>query len=83
MHYDYKPAGICATMIHFDLDEEKRVHDVRFEHGCNGNLKAVSKLSEGKKAEELIQVLEGITCGVKPTSCADQFSTALKKALAG
>ena len=81
MHYDYKPTGVCAWMIHFDLDEEKRVHDVSFDGGCNGNLKAISKLVEGQKAEDLINLLDGNTCGMKTTSCADQFAKALRQAL--
>ena len=81
MHYDYRPQGVCARMIHYDLDEEKRVHNVSFDGGCDGNLKAISKLVEGQKAEELIRILEGNRCGFKPTSCADQFSKGLRQAI--
>lgn len=81
MHYDYRPQGVCSRMIHFDLDEEGYVHNVSFEGGCDGNLKAISKLVEGQRAENLIQILEGNTCGFKMTSCADQFSKGLRSAL--
>ena len=81
MHYDYKPQGVCARMIHFDLDDQKCIHNVSFESGCNGNLKAISKLVEGKKADEIADILEGNTCGFRGTSCADQFSKALKQAI--
>lgn len=81
MHYDYKPEGVCARMIHFDLDEEKCVHNVSFDGGCNGNLKAISMLVEGKKAQELIGILDGNLCGFKNTSCADQFAKALQQAV--
>ena len=81
MHYDYRPQGVCARMIHYDLDEEKRVHNVSFDGGCDGNLKAISKLVEGQKAEELIRILEGNRCGFKPTSCAEQFSKGLRQAI--
>ena len=81
MHYDYKPQGVCARMIHFDLDDQGCIHNVSFESGCNGNLKAISKLVEGKKAGEIDDILEGNTCGFRGTSCADQFSKALKQAI--
>ena len=68
-------------MIHFDLDENQRVHNVSFEGGCNGNLKAISKLVEGQEAKDLISILDGNLCGFKNTSCADQFSKALQQAI--
>jgi uncharacterized protein (TIGR03905 family) len=34
------------------------------------------------KAEEVIDKLEGTTCGFKDTSCPDQLSKALRQALA-
>ena len=79
---EYIPRGVCARKINFDLDGEQRVHNVRFEAGCNGNLKAIGKLVEGMKAEEVIRVLDGNICGFKNTSCADQLAQALKQALA-
>ena len=48
--------------------------------GCNGNLKAIAKLVEGKPAEEVIRILEGNTCGPRPTSCADQLAKAIMEA---
>ena len=80
-HYDYKPNGVCARMIHFDLDEAARVHNVSFEGGCDGNAKGFSKLVEGQKAEDLIRLLEGTLCGFKKTSCPDQFTKGLRKAI--
>lgn len=81
MRYEYPQQLVCSSKVAFDLNDGI-VSNVVFTGGCNGNLKAIAKLVEGKKAEEVIAVLEGNTCGFKPTSCADQFSKALKKALA-
>lgn len=81
-HITYKTSGTCARTIHLDLDENNVIHNCQFEGGCNGNLKAISKLVEGKKADEISTILAGNTCGPRPTSCADQLSQALKKALA-
>ena len=67
-------------MIRFDLDDGI-VSGVEFTRGCNGNLKAISKLVEGMEAEKVIELLDGNTCGMKPTSCADQLAKALAAAL--
>ena len=67
-------------MISFEL-EGNVVRNVRFLGGCNGNLKAVSKLVDGKTVEEIEFVLKGNTCGPKPTSCADQLCIGLRQAL--
>jgi len=80
MNFSYKTKGVCASSVSFDLNDGT-VTNVQFIGGCNGNLKAVSKLSEGMNAEKLIDLLSGNTCGFKKTSCADQFAEALKLAL--
>jgi len=81
MEYRYRTRGTCASEITFDV-EDGIVRNVSFRGGCNGNLKAISKLVEGKDAKEVADLLEGNTCGFKNTSCADQLSQALRKALA-
>ena len=81
MEFKYRTRGVCASEITFEL-EEGIIKNVNFRGGCNGNLKAISKLVEGKKADEIADLLEGNTCGFKNTSCADQLSIALRKALA-
>jgi len=80
MHYDFTPRGVCSVHIAFDLNDGI-IHNLQFTGGCNGNLKAISKLCENKKADEIAEILQGNTCGWKNTSCADQLSIALKQAL--
>lgn len=79
-HYDYNTSGTCSVRVSFDLEGET-VHNLSFLGGCNGNLKAIGKLAEGRERGELIGLLKGNTCGYKPTSCADQFARALEKTL--
>ena len=79
MDCEFYTQGVCAKKINFKLDKENRVHDVVFTGGCNGNLKAISKLVEGMEASKVIEILEGNICGYKNTSCADQFAKALKE----
>ena len=76
----FRPRGVCATTINFEL-EDGIVSDVSFVGGCNGNLKAISRLVDGMEAEKVIDILKGNTCGFKKTSCADQFAIALTEAL--
>ena len=78
-HCTYHPHGVCSTLIEFDL-EGNIVTNVRFTHGCNGNLKAIGKLVDGMTVEEIENKLKGNTCGFRPTSCADQFAIAVRKA---
>ena len=80
MRYEYNTKGVCARKITFDI-EDGVVKNVEFYGGCNGNLKAISKLVEGKSAAEINEILAGNTCGFKNTSCADQLAKAVIEAL--
>lgn len=80
MTYTYKPKGVCSARITFDI-EDGIVKNVEFLGGCSGNTQGLSKLCEGRSAEELINTLEGIKCGFKSTSCPDQLACALKEAV--
>ena len=81
MHHTYKTKGTCSSKIDFDL-EDGIIQNVRFTGGCNGNLKGISALVEGKRAEEIASLLQGVQCGMKGTSCPDQLSRALTEAMA-
>ena len=71
----------CSRSIFFEVEDGK-VKNVEFLGGCNGNLKGISVLVEGMSVEEVISRVEGITCGMKSTSCPDQLAQALKQAKA-
>lgn len=79
MHYEYKTRSTCARAIRFDI-EGNTVRNIVFEGGCNGNLKAISKLLEGETVEKIVEKLRGNTCGGRPTSCADQLAIAVELA---
>ena len=80
MKFTFKTKGVCASTISFDLTDGV-VSNVSFVGGCNGNLKAISRLVEGMDAKKLIDTLKGNICGFKGTSCADQLATAVENAL--
>lgn len=78
MQYEYKTKGTCSQRILFEIKDNKLMN-VEFIGGCNGNLQGISKLVEGMDVDEVIARIEGIHCGMKPTSCPDQLATALKQ----
>lgn len=77
-HIQFKTSGTCSREISFDIDENNIVHNVVFTGGCNGNLKGIAALVEGRNKDEVASILAGIKCGFKQTSCPDQLSKALK-----
>ncbi|MCR5307438.1 MAG: TIGR03905 family TSCPD domain-containing protein [bacterium] len=77
---EFITSGVCARKINFDIVDGK-VRNVSFLGGCNGNLKAISKLVEGMDATKVVEILKGNTCGAKNTSCADQLAKAIEEAL--
>ena len=79
MRYDYPTEFTCSQLISFDLDDNV-VTNIEFMGGCNGNLKAISKLVDGWTVEKIEEYLKGNLCGRRPTSCADQLARAVRKA---
>lgn len=79
MKYTYRTKGTCSRSITFDI-EDGVVNNVRFEGGCNGNLKGIGAIVDGMKVEDVIDKLSGIRCGFKSTSCPDQLAQALMEA---
>ncbi len=80
MKITYKTQGTCSSHIEVDI-ENGVLKDVAFWGGCNGNLKGICQLVKGMKTEDIIDKLEGIQCGHRPTSCPDQLCQALKQAV--
>ena len=74
--YEYKTSGTCSQRILFDVENGK-VKNVQFIGGCNGNLKGIAALIEGMDMDAVIERVQGITCGMKQTSCPDQLAKAL------
>ena len=79
MEFTYKTRGTCSREIAFAVEDGK-VKNVQFYGGCNGNLNGIGALVEGMDIDEVITRVEGITCGMKATSCPDQLAQALKAA---
>ena len=76
--YSYRTHGTCSQEILIEADGDIIRH-VEFIGGCSGNTQGVARLVEGRTIDEVIGLLKGIHCGVKPTSCPDQLATALEQ----
>ena len=82
MTYTRKNKGVCSLSTEVTLTDDGVIESVTVVGGCNGNLKGISALLTGLRAEDAIRRLKGLTCGSKHTSCPDQIALALEEALA-
>ena len=75
--FTYYTSGTCSRQIVFEVDEDNKIHHVKFIGGCSGNLQGVARLVEGKNIDEVEELLAGVKCR-NNTSCPDQLSQAIK-----
>lgn len=83
--FKYYTDGTCSREIEFEVDENNKLHSVKFLGGCKGNLQGVCRLVEGKDIDEVASLLGGVICR-NGTSCPDQLSKAIaayKKSING
>jgi len=78
MKHNYKPNGVCARDIEFNVSEDGVLNNVKISGGCQGNSAGIAKLVEGMKVDEVITRLDGIKCGARTSSCPAQLAAALK-----
>ena len=78
-NYVFEPQGVCPMQITFDIEGDI-IRNIHFFGGCNGNLKAISKLLDGWTVDQIEEKLKGNTCGRRQTSCADQLAIAVRQA---
>lgn len=78
MEYRYIPEGVCSSELVFEIEGDI-VKSLKVIGGCPGNTVGISKLVQNKKIDEIIELLNGIPCGNKGTSCPDQIAKALIK----
>ena len=76
MEYIYDTENTCAAQIKVEINEDIITGVEFLGGGCNGNLKAIPRLVNGKTVDEIVEILRRITCGRRPTSCADQLTRA-------
>ena len=81
MTINYTPRGVCSRAMQIEV-EDNVIQNVKILGGCHGNLQAISRLLVGMTVDDAIARMDGIRCGMRPTSCPDQLSRALKQAQA-
>ena len=74
--FTYSPQGTCSRQILFDVDENNKIHNLRFIGGCSGNLQGIARLVEGRDIDEVESLLAGVRCRGN-TTCPDQLSKAI------
>ena len=78
MIYKFKPEGVCSMEMQVDI-EDGIIKEAKIVGGCPGNTVGVSRLVAGMKVDDAINLLKGIPCGLRGTSCPDQFARGLEK----
>ena len=81
MELVFHPVNVCSREMHIEYNEEGIVTSAYVIGGCNGNLQGICSLIVGLKLETVVEKLEGIHCGPRPTSCPDQMAQGIKKHL--
>ena len=81
MTHTRRNRGTCSAQTLVELNDDHTIARIEVMGGCNGNLKGISQLLVGMKAEDAIARMEGIRCGFKDTSCPDQLAKALKNCI--
>ena len=71
---------IVSEQIDFDL-KDGNLHNVKYLRGCDGNLQAVGRLLEGMSAEKAVEILDGVNCHGRGTSCTDQLTRIIRQVL--
>ena len=81
MNIQYQTKNTCARLIDINIEGDI-VTRVYFAGGCSGNAQGVSALVKNRPIAEVIELLSGIDCGGKGTSCPDQLARALQQKVA-
>ncbi len=75
--FTYTTSGTCSRAITFEVDENNKMHSVKFIGGCAGNTQGVAKLCEGRDLDEVHDLVRGVLCR-NGTSCPDQLARAIE-----
>ena len=78
--FSFIPKGVCSSKMNIVIDNGI-IKDIEIIGGCPGNTLGVSKLCIGRNVEDVIELLSGINCRGRGTSCPDQLAKALEEIL--
>ena len=77
----FKPNNVCSREMTIEIDDQGVIKNASVLGGCNGNLQGICRLIEGRKAEDIINILKGVKCRgsrTGETSCPDQLALGLE-----
>ena len=64
--FSFPNVGTCSKQTNIVLNDDHTIESIEVIGGCNGNLKGISHLLKGMKAEDAIARMEGTTCAPAP-----------------
>ena len=73
----FLPQGVCSKLMQFKI-KDGIVLEFEAVGGFSGYLGGIGMLIKGQNINEIVNRLQGIPCGSRPTSCPDQISKAIK-----
>lgn len=76
--HEYQTQGTCSRKITIWSDGDV-IRKVQFCGGCPGNLTGIARLVQNRPIREVAELLEGVDCDGRGTSCSDQLARALKE----
>lgn len=71
-------AAVCSEQIDIETDGDTIVR-LQYTKGCHGNTQGLARLCIGRKVQDVIDLLSGIDCKGRGTSCPDQLARALRQ----
>ncbi len=75
--FTYTPSGVCCRLMEIEIEGDI-LKGVKFYGGCEGNLTGIGRLVEGQNIDKVAELLCGVDCHGKGTSCPDQLAKALR-----
>lgn len=76
----YKTSDVCCSMISYDIEGDT-INNIIFYGGCPGGLSALAKALNGRKIEEVIDLMKNIKCGNRDSSCPVELVKSLRQEL--
>lgn len=76
----YRTSDVCCSMISYDIEDDT-VNNIIFHGGCPGGLSALAKALNGRKIEEVINLMKNIKCGNRDSSCPVELVKSLRHEL--
>jgi len=74
--FEYRPKGVCSNKIIYEFDNEIIIN-IEIIGGCQGNSMGVCNLCKNRNINDVINILKGIDCRGRGTSCPDQLAQGL------